>query len=117
MSTNGKIIVAVIDGELLVRRLQKNFNTAILTASNNKVADIPLTAFSERNLVWGVVTCVIHIYENSLFINTKKNNVKAKDSNNSKRIIISFYWSRRQNYYDAFVVSLTCTALLDSALL
>jgi DNA polymerase V len=85
-ATNGKIIVAVIDGELLVRRLQKNFNTAILTASNNKVADIPLTAFSERNLVWGVVTCVIHIYENSLFINTKKNNVKAKDSNNSKRI-------------------------------
>src|SRR5215813_14064780 len=34
---SGKVIVAVIDGELLVRRLQKNFNSVELVAANKRI--------------------------------------------------------------------------------
>lgn len=64
---NGKVIVAILDGELLVRRLQKNFNSAELVAANPKMASIQLSAFDDRSNVWGVVTCVIHVLERSLF--------------------------------------------------
>lgn len=33
---NDKIIVAIVDGELLVRRLQKNYNNVILVSANKK---------------------------------------------------------------------------------
>lgn len=35
--TSGKVIIAILDGELLVRRLQKNFNSISLIAENKKV--------------------------------------------------------------------------------
>ena len=58
---SGKIIIAILDGELLVRRLHKNFNQLTLVAENKKFADIPLTrGFDERAQVWGVVTYSIH---------------------------------------------------------
>lgn len=57
---SGKIIIAILDGELLVRRLQKNINSAVLMAENKKFADIPLSAFDDRANVWGVVTYAIH---------------------------------------------------------
>ena len=58
---SGKIIIAMLDGELLVRRLHKNFNQLTLVAENKKFADIPLTGgFDERAQVWGVVTYSIH---------------------------------------------------------
>ena len=64
-ATNGKIIVAVVDGELLVRRLQLSFNKMILVAENQKHPPIEIGEFSRYN-AWGVVTCVIHILEPSL---------------------------------------------------
>jgi DNA polymerase V len=57
---SGKIIIAILDGELLVRRLQKNINSAVLMAENKKFSDIPLYAFDDRANVWGVVTYSIH---------------------------------------------------------
>lgn len=57
---SGKIIIAILDGELLVRRLHKNFNQLTLVAENKKFSDIPLTGFDERAQVWGVVTYSIH---------------------------------------------------------
>ncbi|MEN9599955.1 MAG: translesion error-prone polymerase autoproteolytic subunit [Bacteroidota bacterium] len=57
---SGKIIIAILDGELLVRRLQKNINSAVLMAENKKFSDIPLSAFDDRANVWGVVTYSIH---------------------------------------------------------
>ncbi|MEO0066830.1 MAG: translesion error-prone polymerase autoproteolytic subunit [Bacteroidota bacterium] len=58
---SGKIIIAILDGELLVRRLHKNFNQLTLVAENKKFADIPLTGgLDERAHVWGVVTYSIH---------------------------------------------------------
>ena len=57
---SGKIIIAILDGELLVRRLHKNFNQLTLVAENKKFSDIQLNGFDERAQVWGVVTYSIH---------------------------------------------------------
>ncbi len=59
-AVSGKIIIAILDGELLVRRFQKNFNSISLLAENKKYADITLTEFNDRAQVWGVVTYSIH---------------------------------------------------------
>jgi DNA polymerase V len=56
---NGKIIVAVLNGELLVRRFHKNFSSAFLIPENNLYKSINLAEFSDF-VVWGVVTYVIH---------------------------------------------------------
>lgn len=55
----GKIVVAAVNGELLVRRLLKTFNRLSLLAENNRYAAMDINEFSECN-IWGVVTCVIH---------------------------------------------------------
>jgi DNA polymerase V len=56
---NGKIIVAVLNGELLVRRFHKNFSSAFLVPENSRFKNINLAEFSDFSL-WGVVTYVIH---------------------------------------------------------
>ena len=56
---NGKIIVAVLNGELLVRRFHKNFSSAFLIPENARYKSINLAEFSDF-VVWGVVTYVIH---------------------------------------------------------
>ena len=56
---NGKIIVAVLNGELLVRRFHKNFSSAFLVPENTRFKNINLAEFSDFSL-WGVVTYVIH---------------------------------------------------------
>lgn len=55
----GKIIVAVLNGELLVRRFHKNFSSAFLIPENSRYKNINLAEFSDFSL-WGVVTYVIH---------------------------------------------------------
>lgn len=55
----GKIIVAVLNGELLVRRFHKNFSSAFLIPENSRYKNINLAEFSDFAL-WGVVTYVIH---------------------------------------------------------
>lgn len=56
---NGKIIVAILNGELLVRRFHKNFSSAFLIPENNRYKPINLAEFSDFAL-WGVVTYAIH---------------------------------------------------------
>ena len=77
-ATNGKIIVAIINGDLVVRRLQIGFNHATLVAENNGYANIELEEFNDSTL-WGVVTCVIHVYEKHLFVNKKSSQFNQKD--------------------------------------
>lgn len=77
--SSGKIIVAILDGELLVRRLQKNSNSVELVAANKKISSIQLAAFDDRSNVWGVVTCVIHVLEKSLFVTKSKSQFNQKD--------------------------------------
>ncbi len=55
----GRIIVAVLNGELLVRRFHKNFSSAFLIPENSRYKPINLAEFSDFT-VWGVVTYVIH---------------------------------------------------------
>ena len=56
---NGKIIVAVLNGELLVRRFLKNFSSAFLIPENQRYKTINLAEFGDFT-VWGVVTYYIH---------------------------------------------------------
>jgi DNA polymerase V len=56
---HGKIIVAVLNGELLVRRFHKNFSSAFLIPENDRFKTINLAEFTNFS-VWGVVTYVIH---------------------------------------------------------
>ncbi len=55
-----KIVIAVVDGEMTVKRLKKNAAGDFLLASENP--DYPAIALKEGSEVsiWGVVTTVIH---------------------------------------------------------
>jgi DNA polymerase V len=56
---DGKIIVAVLNGELLIRRFHKNFSSAFLIPENDRYKPINLAEFNDFT-VWGIVTYVIH---------------------------------------------------------
>jgi DNA polymerase V len=57
--TDGKIVIAAIDGQLTVKRLKKSAKKIILLAEN---PDYPSIEVNEENNIhiWGVVTNVIH---------------------------------------------------------
>jgi DNA polymerase V len=59
--TNGKVIVAILNGELLVRRFHKNFTSALLVAENSRYKPINLAEFTDFT-VWGVVIYSIHAH-------------------------------------------------------
>ena len=56
--TSGKIIVAVLNGELMVRRFHKNFSSSFLIPENSRYKTINLGEFSDF-MLWGVVAVVI----------------------------------------------------------
>jgi DNA polymerase V len=56
---NQNIIIVAINGELTVKRLVKNSKGIFLVAENKKYPPIELQDFNE-NIIWGVVTNVIH---------------------------------------------------------
>ncbi|MDQ3551400.1 MAG: translesion error-prone DNA polymerase V autoproteolytic subunit [Bacteroidota bacterium] len=56
-ANNGKIIIAVIDGELLIRKLEIIGNKKKLVPATSKLS--PIDVDGELK-VWGVVTYVIH---------------------------------------------------------
>jgi DNA polymerase V len=70
-AVTGKIIVAAVNGELFVRRYMKGFNTASLVAENRKFKDIVLDEFTQF-ISWGVVTCVVHMLDESLLAYNKR---------------------------------------------
>jgi DNA polymerase V len=53
-AVNGKIIVAILNGELLVRRLQVHIKGVTLLAENKKYGNITVDEFSNY-AAWGVV--------------------------------------------------------------
>jgi DNA polymerase V len=55
---SGKIVIAVIDGEMLIRRYEKTMNKLRLVPETPKLAPIDVSEFSELT-IWGVVTYVI----------------------------------------------------------
>lgn len=56
--TDGKIIVAVLNGELIVRRFHKNFSSSFLIPENSRYKTINLGEFSDF-MLWGVVVSII----------------------------------------------------------
>ena len=54
---NGKIVIAVVDGELLIRRLEITEAKMALAAANKKLHSIDVT---DKLKLWGVVTYIIH---------------------------------------------------------
>ncbi len=56
---SGKIVICALNGELTVKRLQKDRNGVVLAAENPAYADITLPEESDL-VIWGVVTNVIH---------------------------------------------------------
>lgn len=55
---NGKIVIAVIDGEMLIRRYEKTINKLRLIPETNKLSPIDVSEFMDFK-IWGVVICVI----------------------------------------------------------
>ena len=56
---HGSIVIAVIDGELTVKRLVRQGRRTGLVPANPNHPPLPLTEESQCE-VWGVVRCVIH---------------------------------------------------------
>ena len=59
-ATNGKIIIAVLNGDMLIRRFEKTNSNVRLLTDSNKLSPISIDATCEEFSIWGVVTYVIH---------------------------------------------------------
>ena len=55
---NGKIVIAVIDGEMLIRRYEKTMNHLRLVPETPRLSAIDVSEFMDFK-IWGVVICVI----------------------------------------------------------
>ena len=55
----GNIVVADVNGEVIVKRLSKVDGQMTLTADNPNYPDVKVGDFNE-SMIWGVVTNVIH---------------------------------------------------------
>ena len=56
---NGNVVIAIIDGELTVKRYIKKRSSVVLQPENEDYEPIELNGKSEAQ-IWGVVTSVIH---------------------------------------------------------
>ncbi len=59
-ATNGKIVVAILNGEMLIRRLEKTFNKIRLLPESNKLSPVEVDTACNEFSIWGVVTYCIH---------------------------------------------------------
>jgi len=55
---SGKIVIAVVDGEMLIRRLEKTMNRVRLIPETPKLSPIEVNEFSDL-VIWGVVSYII----------------------------------------------------------
>lgn len=58
-AVNGKVIIAILNGEMIVRRLEKTINKIRLVPETPRLACIDVDPFAEF-AVWGVVVYSIH---------------------------------------------------------
>lgn len=57
--TDNSVVIAIVNGELTVKRISKRSGKLFLTPDNDKYAPLPIAAHMDFE-VWGVVTHVIH---------------------------------------------------------
>src|ERR1700759_3959101 len=58
-SVSGKGVIAVLKGEMLIRRLEKNFNKLRLVPETPRLSPIDIDLSGAEFAIWGVVTYVI----------------------------------------------------------
>ena len=59
-ASSGKVVIATLNGEMLIRRLEKNFNKLRLIPETPRLAPIDVDLSGAEFSIWGVVTYVIH---------------------------------------------------------
>ena len=59
-AANGKIVIAMLNGEMLIRRLEKTFNKTRLIPETRKLSPIDIDLSAADFSIWGVVTYCIH---------------------------------------------------------
>lgn len=59
-AVTGKVVIAILNGEMLIRRLEKTFNKIRLLPETNKLAAIEVDTSCNEFAIWGVVTYSIH---------------------------------------------------------
>ncbi len=59
-ATNGKVVIAVLNGDMLIRRFEKINSYIKLVADASRVSSITIDSACEGFAIWGVVTYVIH---------------------------------------------------------
>jgi len=59
-AVSGKVVIAGLNGEMLIRRLEKTFNKIRLVPETPKLSPIDVDLSGSEFSIWGVVTYVIH---------------------------------------------------------
>lgn len=59
-AVNGKVVIALLNGEMLIRRFEKNFNKLRLVPETSRLSPIDVDLSGAEFSIWGVVTYVIH---------------------------------------------------------
>jgi DNA polymerase V len=59
-AVSGKVIIATLNGEMLIRRFEKTFNKIRLVPETDKLSPIDIDLSGAEFSIWGVVTYVIH---------------------------------------------------------
>lgn len=59
-AVSGKVIIATLNGEMLIRRLEKTFNKIRLVPDSTKLSAIDVDTSCNEFSIWGVVTYCIH---------------------------------------------------------
>ena len=59
-AVSGKVVIATLNGEMLIRRLEKTFNKIRLVPETSRLSPIDVDLSGAEFSVWGVVTYVIH---------------------------------------------------------
>ena len=59
-AVSGKVVIATLNGEMLIRRLEKTFNKIRLLPETSKLSPIDVDTSGNEFAIWGVVTYSIH---------------------------------------------------------
>ena len=59
-AVSGKVVIAMLNGEMLMRRLEKTFNKMRLIPETPRLAPIEVDVSCDSFSIWGIVTYTIH---------------------------------------------------------
>ena len=59
-AVSGKVVIATLNGEMLIRRLEKTFNKIRLIPETTRLSPIDVDVSASDFSIWGVVTYAIH---------------------------------------------------------